>query len=566
MKRYALIVFFVLADAALLFAIHTLSGGSLSVPALLADSLPVLLFALPGLIYSSAVCAVLSVLTGSFILLIHGIDIGSLLALKQPLTYPVFRLLAEHTEHASLAAQFGNLYYLAATILVLILLAVIAVFCMIAVRLAKSRKKEGNAPVLKLILCAVIAGSVLLPLKQPEYSVAGTMSELIREGNADLSRKSRPVRPGYFPGRVSQGSLEILLETGIVTLAPSERASQQKLPVFDRIVVVAAESLDLAYIHAYNPQIPANATPFLDRMAATYPSFTNFFTGSQPTSFGFSSMLLSRMDFDDDLRLECVSLCDCLRGKYRTRYIAPTNGDLFDNAPDYRALFRFDEQYFLNDLARLYGVRADTRWGLHDAAVLDCAVRLLTSAPAERSLTFISTMDLHNPYIGAKGPDSPFINALRTADANLEKFVLRLMADPQFFDEKTLIVLTADHSATHGENYTKRASFSPDRIPLILISKTPVQGLDTAKYFSQIDLAPALLGMLKIQVPQTFMGHDPQEKNSFALSFSSLDRTLRLNRPGQAETVVDLSQKQQDDSLKRALYEWYTAFYGPLQD
>lgn len=136
------------------------------------------------------------------------------------------------------------------------------------------------------------------------------------------------------------------------------------------------------------------------------------------------------------------------------------------------------------------------------------------------------------------------------------------MANPVFFDEKTLLVITADHSATHGANHTKRASFTPDRIPLILITKTPMQGFDTEKYFSQIDLAPALLKSLGIPAPETFMGRDPTEKPSFALCFSSLDRSLRLIRPDRPEAAAVLGTEPPDDSLGRALYEWYDSFYG----
>lgn len=425
MKRNALFAVFFLADAALLAALQKMSGQSVSALPLLADCAPVLLFLLPARFLRSAVCAVLSVTAGFLTLLFRGIDLGCFIALKEPLTYPVFRLLAEHTEHASLAAQFGSLYHIALTAVLLLTAAVFALLCVFEAKQVLRKREKTDRPLLVLSVFSLVslAAAVMQAAKPAEpysrYPVFRNLAALIREGRADIARKSRPVRPGRFIGRVSPQSLQILAETGIISLAPPDRGFPVKLPVFDRIVVIAVESLDLAYIHAYNPDgIPADATPFLDRLTAKYPSFTNFFTGAQPTSFAFAAMLLSRMDFDDDLRLKSVSLCDLLRSRYKTRYIAPTNGDLFDNARDYKTLFRFDEQFFLKDLRSIFGVRAETRWGLHDRTVFDCASRILEDRPGEKSVTFISTMDMHNPYIGASGPDTPFLNALRATDAN----------------------------------------------------------------------------------------------------------------------------------------------------
>ena len=425
MKRNALFAVFFLADAALLAALQKMSGQPVSVLPLLADCAPVLLFLLPARFFRSAVCAVLSVTAGFCTLAVRCIDLGCCAALKEPLTYPVFRLLAEHTEHASLAAQFGSLYYIVSAAALLLIAAVFVLFCIFEAKQVLRGPEKTDRPLLVLgvFFLVSLTVAVMQAVRPAEaYSrraVFRNIAALIRDGKADAARKSRPVRPGRFIGRVSPQSLQILAETGIISLAPPGPELPAKLPVFDRIVVIAAESLDLAYIHAYNPDgIPADATPFLDSLTAKYPSFTNFFTGSQPTSFAFAAMLLSRMDFDDDLRLESVSLCDLLRSRYKTRYIAPTNGDLFDNARDYKTLFRFDEQFFLSDLRSMFGVKAETRWGLHDRTVFDCAARILEDRPGEKSITFISTMDLHNPYIGASGPDTPFINALRATDAN----------------------------------------------------------------------------------------------------------------------------------------------------
>ncbi|MBO5960084.1 MAG: sulfatase-like hydrolase/transferase, partial [Lentisphaeria bacterium] len=325
-----------------------------------------------------------------------------------------------------------------------------------------------------------------------------------------------------------------------------------RLKKYDRIIVIAVESLDLDYIHAFNHAMPADATPYLDSLAAQYPVFRNYFSGAQPTSYAFTSMILSRMDFDDDLRLGSISLNDELRKLgWKSVYISPTNGKLFDNKRDYAAVFWFDEMYFLEDLGR----KAETKWGLTDATLFECAAGILEAETAEKSITFISTMDLHNPYMRSgpakDHPESvPFLASLRCTDANLRQFITRIQQNEKLWNGRTLLLLTADHSATHGANYTGRNDFTPARIPLFVLTKDPVRDLPLDKYCSSLDLPATILHQLGQEIPQTFMGQDIFTKKSFALTWSSLDRNLYLKKPEQ--TIVNTP----------ALKAFYALFYG----
>ena len=66
---------------------------------------------------------------------------------------------------------------------------------------------------------------------------------------------------------------------------------------------------------------------------------------------------------------------------------------------------------------------------------------------------------------------TPFLQALHNCDREIGKFVRKLTADPELYNDRTLIVITADHTATHGENFLKRKNFTPARIPLIFICR-----------------------------------------------------------------------------------------------
>ena len=98
-----------------------LHAGNNFCPAL-ADLIPVLIFALPTVVFRSRTVACISVIAMAFTLTIRVLNYGCFVALKEPLTYPVFRLLSEHTEHASLAAVFGAFYYVGVILLILLVI------------------------------------------------------------------------------------------------------------------------------------------------------------------------------------------------------------------------------------------------------------------------------------------------------------------------------------------------------------------------------------------------------------------------------------------------------------
>ena len=519
-----------------------------------ADLIPVLVFALPAVFFRSRTIACLSVFAMAFTLTIRSLNYGCFIALKEPLTYPVFRLLSEHTEHASLTAVFGGFYYVVVILLILLIAALLTGWCFLSCRSIKvdplSPNQSKTRAVIFYLLCGIAALSGISSMFGAGKTAFAYTSDIIRETYRDHLRRNRPFRFGFFP---SETDLELIRAEIPELLKQNDQPPGDRLKKYNRIIVIAVESLDLDYIHAFNPAMPADATPYLDELAKKYPVFRNYFSGAQPTSCAFTSMVLSRMNFDDDLRLGSISLNDELRKLgWKSVYISPTNGKLFDNKRDYAATFWFDKMYFLEDLGR----KAETKWGLTDATLLDCAVKILEAETAEKAITFISTMDLHNPYMRS-GPAKnqaepvPFLASLRCTDANLRQFITRLQQNEKLWNAHTLILLTADHSATHGANYTKRSSFTPARIPLYVITKEPVGDLPLEKYCSSIDLPATILHQLGQEIPLTFMGQDIFTKTSFALAWSSLDGKLYMHKPGQTVSVNT-----------PALKAFYMLFYG----
>ena len=542
-------------------------------------------------------CALFS--ASAFFYILFACSAGALLFLKTANlclfrnTFEIFtaanlRLLLDHTDAMSLRLEFGPLYGLKIAAIALAFACGIFLLAWSGIRFARAhaaRAPHGaRAAVLILILFSLAAD-----LAYREYSedwgkgffqrefVARPAEVQISEIVRDFSKTApaREVPPdrlpeGFFPGSVSSESEAILTDWGLLP-----RTRESGLPPADpeirRILVLAVESLDFGYLRANEPSIPEGVTPFLDSLTKNYLSFRNYFTGSQPTSWALDCIFLSRPDFLADLSLKNVSLCDILRERgWTTWYFSPASSFCFGNGRDYRRLFRPDHAVFQEQFFQSFGYRGSHYWGLGDDELLDGVFRMLESAASDRFFCVVSTIDLHDPYT-VSGPaaslestGSRFLDALRSTDRNLQAFLERVMSS-SLFDEHTLIVLTADHSATFGENYTRRPDFLPVRIPLIFITKNdrlrPL--FDPDRFGSQMDLPPTLLSLLGIPAPETFMGRDLRCTGK-SCAFTKTVDLIRLHLPDGRLFACPLQPGRTPATPEgRALLDFYRLFYGP---
>lgn len=373
------------------------------------------------------------------------------------------------------------------------------------------------------------------------------------------------IRCGFEPEHVQGESGKLLKQWGLL---PFHREVKGRTFDFRKIIVIAAESLNLDYLRTYNPDMPENITPFLDKMCREYVSFSNYFTASQPTSWALDSIFLSRMDYEADLKGKAVSVCDVFRQKgWNTLYCSPTTELCFAQGRDYPALFRFEKQWFQEQIFRRFGYKGTCYWGLSDHQLFSAVPQILAEQKDHNFFCVISTIDLHDPYVvsgpaaAVKSTGSLFLDSLRATDRNIQDFVEKLMQSP-LFDEHTLLVITADHSATFGVNYTKRKTFFPARIPLILITKNNILKQEfpvTDRYASQIDLAPTLLGLLGIKKPDSFMGHDLRCGKNFA--FAKTVDMLFLHLPD-GRSFEYLQTKPPVTPEERALKDFFEVYYS----
>ncbi len=343
---------------------------------------------------------------------------------------------------------------------------------------------------------------------------------------------------------------------------------------YRNIVLVAVESLDLAYLHKYNPAIPVEATRNLDAIASGFVSFRNFFTSAQPTTFGLHALLSSRLDVFADMvgdHMVPNLFTELQQHGYAGHFLGAMNGQFITlSARDAGWKRTVQRNYgaahgmFAADFEKKYQKKS-SGWGMDSAVLFAEAESLLRHArPGSKNFLFLYTIDTHPPY-GARPPEgdaclrdrriaaSPFLLSLCALDRKLGAF---LQAVQPYLDD-TLILITADHSATHGENYTRRSRFTPDRIPLLWISRRELAGLaangqEMVNYCAQIDLPVTLLNLSGLPVPATFMGNDLRVKNAACSLLAQ--KTIRLLTP-QAEYLVD--RKDASSALAR----WFGMYY-----
>lgn len=489
---------------------------------------------LAALRFRSRFCAALAALLAGANLLSRIAALALYRAAYLSLDFRDLQLLWKHADRVALRAFLGEYYWLWLIPALLVPLAAVALPAITAWRsfralTPRSRKKwsAAAAALLTASLCChlwhfcaekldapmIYAGHLVRPLPvQAAYFLR----------DAFRGRSRAPAVPPSGESRRTLEAMEVLPPRGEEP-PPAAR--------FDRIVIIALESLDLEFVRRANPAMPEGVTPNLDRLTAEYPSMTNFFCSAQPTSWGLTGMLMSCFDYERELdeaekRPSLFSVASRLG--YATCYFSPMSGVFADNRRCYGELFAPVRQYYLEEWSQKYGMRRSSKWGMRDDELYSCALREMRSWKNRRFVVLVSTMDTHWPYSSAGIGDAekarfptPFLRALHMADRHLGEFLREFMADETLYDGRTLIVVTSDHTATHGENYLRRPDFVPERVPLVFITpdRSVFAALDTEKYASGIDLAPTLARLVGGRAPESFLGRDLFSRKNLAISW-----------------------------------------------
>ena len=273
------------------------------------------------------------------------------------------------------------------------------------------------------------------------------------------------------------------------------------------------------YLGAYGNK--EKLTPFMDKLAKESLFFTDFFATGTRTTRGLEAITLSipptpgrsiikRIGSEGDM----WSLGNVLKSKgYQTTFIYGGRG-YFDNMNSFFSKNGYDivDQTDIPDNE----VKFSNAWGVSDEDLYEETIKQADNAFKKNTPFFfhIMTTSNHRPYTY---PDNKIDipsgdgreGAVKYTDFALKRFINRVKTRPWFRD--TIFVITADHCA--GSAGKVDLPVGRYHIPFMIYGPEHIQQNVITKRYSQIDIAPTILGMLNMDYNSWFFGQDMLKNN-----------------------------------------------------
>lgn len=305
-----------------------------------------------------------------------------------------------------------------------------------------------------------------------------------------------------------------------------KEAVQKIPPQYDRVVLLILESMHRDYINYYNENIPEKATPYLNKMVIRYPHLNRYYSSAVPTTQGLNATFRSHLIMDKDVPGKGTP------SLFRVAQAAGYKGIFMNASSQYYAneLKEYPDQfgmqvYIAKEQLEKFGYTGASGWGYHNDVMYEHTLRILEENRGQKLLLVTKTLDMHQPYPytgyrweempeGVRDNPNVTVRGVYWVDKTIEHFFTE--AEKRgLMDERTLFLITSDHNPHSGGEYTKLVEKANDKlsiapIPLLFISKNlgPLDELRTNEYASQIDLAPTLLYLMGLDIPEKFMGRN----------------------------------------------------------
>ena len=361
-------------------------------------------------------------------------------------------------------------------------------------------------------------------------------------------------------------------------------ASPLPAPAYDRIVMLILESVHRDYIHFYNKEIPAEATPFLDSLAKKYPRIDNYYSSAVPTTEGLNATFRSQLLFDGDVDgTDKPSLFRSMQENGFDGYFQSASSRYYNSEfRQYTEQFGMAHYEAREDMEKA-GYTGASGWGFHNDEMYRRTLEQLKKLKEQKYFYVTKTLDMHQPYpyYATQWSDTPAsfrdnqtvtIHGMYWVDCTLKAF-FKAAEEAGLLDDRTLYVITSDHNPHSGGEYTELVKNEKDRqsiapIPLIFISKNlaPLENLDSSAYASQIDIAPTLLCLQGIQPPERFIGRNLLQQYpepECALGFFG-DKAYYFSREMQFVDKIDEPYPQHEYEDALANYVMYTYYISEL--
>lgn len=294
------------------------------------------------------------------------------------------------------------------------------------------------------------------------------------------------------------------------------------------VVLISVESLSGDFMRAFGNT--ETITPYLDSLAAHSLFFTNLYASGTRTVRGLEALSLSIPPTPGQSIVKrpdngnLFSLGSVFRSKgYTTQYIYG-GYSYFDNM---KAFFGGNGYTVIDRSAiKPEDVHYQNIWGVADEDLFTLALHTLDSNAATHKpfFTQVMTVSNHRPYTYPDGRiDIPASTqsrqgAVKYTDYAINKF-LKEASTRKWFDS-TVFVIVADHCA--GSAGSVELPVTGYHIPMLIYAPKIVQPRIVPDLTAQIDVAPTILGMLKLRYRSKFFGQDvlntPAEKQRAFIS------------------------------------------------
>jgi len=337
----------------------------------------------------------------------------------------------------------------------------------------------------------------------------------------------------------TQEERQYLIDLGFL---PYEKPAVQQSNAreqYSRIIIIAFESLALEYLNTYNKKIPACASDYFDRLIEEYPHCNNFYTSDSPTINGINAILNSNIPYEASYYALNTpeSLIKLFKKRYGGSATFIRGVSKFYSGENLllKSMFDFDNIIAYEELALKYPEPAKFLWGFTDDVVLLETLNIMRKNKDKPCFIFTKLIDQHQPpfYCGIPSDQlpsevanhpSPIVASVYWANYLLRKFV-ETCKHEGLIDQDTLLIITADHYPPlgygHQDLFDEPQLFPLGKLPLIFITpkKNAFEGMNADKICCQLDLAPTICYLAKLQQPSTFKGNN-------ILFTSSPDRML----------------------------------------
>lgn len=294
------------------------------------------------------------------------------------------------------------------------------------------------------------------------------------------------------------------------------------------IIILVMESLSSNLI-GYNNRIPQKLTPNLDRIAGQFTPVEPAYNSSMPTINGLISILCSHLPVSDHFEykkkagasdFDMLCLPEVLGDRGYSTYFVMAGNPYFTNKKTLFESNGIQSLVGVLEITDALGQEALGDWGVSDHQLYRyVGGRLQRSEFKEPFFLIVENVDMH-PLLKLKadtlrypGSNGVVQDLAYSTDIALGDLWAKFQDSP--YADDTIVVITADHAMHPGREYQvalEDGDFGNssgkyfDEIPLLIYD--PVHHLPERidEIASSIDIAPSLLHMLGINVPNSFEG------------------------------------------------------------